>query len=284
MWVAEGGAEGIRHNGEDEEETGVAEAEATHLCPAMGRYLVGQGNLSLYPDFHWPPLSRRLKQTEKCLGWSSLRRDLHKPRRWLSGQGTARHFAFKKIVSKISPDQLWAWRGFWWPKPLSTISRGIHFNIVFSCHQSILFLFVATYMTQLFSSAVLPNVAKLSLVVFLYSTWVYRSEENSKKHSHIFSPIKIKSSCERSRLHCFHKVAHHQTENLFAGCGQLSECPRSIQRLIFFLLHYKPTYTAPASMCLINRMLKTSPPSTPMSSQLQRWLAGSKLERQRWER
>ena len=37
-----------------------------------------------------------------------------------------------------------------------------------------------------------------------------------------------------SRLHCFHKVAHHQTENLFAGCGQLSECPRSIQRLIFF--------------------------------------------------
>ena len=51
---------------------------------------------------------------------------------------------------------------------------------------------------------------------------------------HRFSPITIKSSCEMSRLHCFHKVAHHQTENLFAGCGQLSECPRSIQRLIFF--------------------------------------------------
>ena len=99
-----------------------------------------------------------------------------------------------------------------------------------------------------------------------------------------FHPSKQKSSYEMLRLHCFHKVAHHQSENLFAGCGQLSECPRSIQRLIFALFHYKPTYTAPASMCLINRMLKTSPPSTPMSSQLQRWLAGSKLERQRWER
>ena len=50
--MAEGGAEGIRHNGEDEEEAGVAEAEATHLCPAMGRYLVGQGNMSFYRDFH----------------------------------------------------------------------------------------------------------------------------------------------------------------------------------------------------------------------------------------
>ena len=33
-------------------------------------------------------LSRRLRQKEEFLGWSSLRRDLHKPKRWLSGQGT----------------------------------------------------------------------------------------------------------------------------------------------------------------------------------------------------
>ena len=35
---------------------------------------------------------------------------------------------------------------------------------------------------------------------------------------------------------------------------------------------------------LMNRMLRTSPPSTLMSSQPQRWLVGSKLERKRWER
>ena len=32
-------------------------------------------------------LSRRLRQKEGCLGWSSLRQDLHKPRRWLFGPG-----------------------------------------------------------------------------------------------------------------------------------------------------------------------------------------------------
>ena len=37
-------------------------------------------------------------------------------------------------------------------------------------------------------------------------------------------------------------------------------------------------------MCLMNRMLRTSLPSTLMFSQLQRWLVGSKLERKRWER
>ena len=50
--MAEGGAEGIRHNGEDEEDAGVAQAEADHLYPVMGRYLVGQGDLSFKRDFH----------------------------------------------------------------------------------------------------------------------------------------------------------------------------------------------------------------------------------------
>ena len=54
----------------------------------------------------------------------------------------------------------------------------------------------------------------------------------------------------------------------------------SIDLVILIHLHCK----ASLLMCLMNRMLKTSPPSTLMYSQLQRWLAGFKLENQRWER
>ena len=90
--------------------------------------------------------------------------------------------AFKKEIhlNLFTPDQLWAWHGFWWPKPLSTISQGINFNILFSCCLSLIYCFYCCYliMTHMFSSAVLPNVAKLSLVVFLYTTWVYRSAVN----------------------------------------------------------------------------------------------------------
>ena len=46
--------------------------------------------------------------------------------------------------------------------------------------------------------------------------------------------FRLATSCEMSRLNCFHNVAHHQTEKpvwtWFSGCGQLSECHRSIQR------------------------------------------------------
>ena len=46
--------------------------------------------------------------------------------------------------------------------------------------------------------------------------------------------FRLATSCEMSRLNCFHYVAHHQTEKpvwtWFSGCGQLSECHRSIQR------------------------------------------------------
>ena len=51
--------------------------------------------------------------------------------------------------------------------------------------------------------------------------------------------FRLATSCEMSRLNCFHNVAHHQTEKpvwtWFSGCGQLSECHRSIQRWNLFV-------------------------------------------------
>ena len=79
-----------------------------------------------------------------------------------------------------------------------------------------------------------------------------------------------------SRLHCFHNVAHHQTENLFAGCGQLSECPRSIQRLIFFSSITNPPKLHQLQCAWLTGCwrLHPPPPRCPLSSR-DGWLGSS---------
>ena len=93
------GGEGSRHNGEDEEDAWGAQAEGAHLCTAVGRDLVGQGGEKHQNTYFYPlPLSRRLRQTEKCLGWLSLRRDWLRLKRWLFGQGTQNQMKLHIVI------------------------------------------------------------------------------------------------------------------------------------------------------------------------------------------
>ena len=105
-------------------------------------------------------------------------------------------------------------------------------------------------MTQIFSSAVLPNVAKLSLVVFLYSTWVYRSVSCQTKKKDWFSSITSKELVDILRrlvVKCqgwtvSTTLLNAQTENLFwlylQGVAGYQSTPRASrgENLNFFPL------------------------------------------------
>ena len=105
-------------------------------------------------------------------------------------------------------------------------------------------------MTQIFSSAVLPNVAKLSLVVFLYSTWVYRSVSCQTKKKDWFFSITSKELVDILRrlvVKCqgwtvSTTLLNAQTENLFwlylQGVAGYQSTPRASrgENLNFFPL------------------------------------------------
>ena len=122
---------------------------------------------------------RRLRQMEKCLGWLSLRRDWLRLKRWLFGQGTQNQMKLHIVIwceicyllfiiyNCFRPIVSLAWL---------LVTQAFVYHLT-RCLFRLLIFFLSELpgIMKYFSSAVLPNVAKLSLVVFLYSTWVYRS-------------------------------------------------------------------------------------------------------------